>query len=86
MLPLLVIWPVLSGDFLKQESGNKGFITGYSESSAKKTELCKQPEKAEGKRGQISSPGDIPIRKEIGKSAALSANGSTVGQVWVALK
>lgn len=27
---------------------NKGFITGYSESSAKKTELCEQPEKAEG--------------------------------------
>lgn len=48
MLPLLVIWPVLSGDFLKQESGNKGFITGFSESSAKKTELCEQPEKAEG--------------------------------------
>ncbi|MGE9641234.1 hypothetical protein ACQP3J_29800, partial [Escherichia coli] len=64
-------------------SGNKGFITGHSESSAKKTELCKQPERG---GGQILSPDEITIKKEIGKSAALSANGSTVGQVWVALK
>lgn len=80
MFPLLVIWPQRSGDFLKQES-NRGFITGHSESSAKKTELCMYAAR-EGRGDRFLSPDEITIKKEIGKSAMLGANGSVVGQVW----
>lgn len=83
MFPLLVIWPELSGDFLKQESGNKGFITGHSERSAKKTELCMQPGRG---RGHILSPDEITIKEEVGKSAVLGSElGTVVGQARVPL-